>query len=77
MKQAYFADNRYEYIFSTSYLRQFGANFILETNTIKYCSTLEYDLKGTMSRDFFTLFFFIKHLLLVPLDTPRKYFEFF
>jgi hypothetical protein len=33
--------------------------------------------KGTVSRDFFTLVFFIKHLLLVPLDTPRKDFEFF
>jgi hypothetical protein len=32
---------------------------------------------GTVSRDFFTLVFFIKHLLLVPLDTPRKDFEFF
>jgi hypothetical protein len=33
--------------------------------------------KGTVSRDLLTLFFFIKHLLLVPLDTPRKDFEFF
>ncbi len=30
-----------------------------------------------MSRDFFPLVFLIKHLLLVPLDTPRKDFEFF
>jgi hypothetical protein len=37
----------------------------------------EFSIKGTVSRDFFTLFFFIKHLLLVPLDTPRKDFEFF
>ncbi len=34
-------------------------------------------LKGTVSRDFLTLFFFIKQLLLVPLDMPRKDFEFF
>jgi hypothetical protein len=34
-------------------------------------------IKGTVSRDFFTLVFFINHLLLVPLDTPRKDFEFF
>ncbi len=34
-------------------------------------------LKGTVSRDFFTLFFFIKQLLLFPLDMPRKDFEFF
>ncbi len=34
-------------------------------------------LKGTVSRDFLTLVFFIKHLLLVPLDRPRKDFEFF
>jgi hypothetical protein len=34
-------------------------------------------LKGTVSRDFLTPVFFIKHLLLVPLDTPRKDFEFF
>jgi hypothetical protein len=32
---------------------------------------------GTVSRDFFILFFFIKHLLLVPLDMPRKDFKFF
>ncbi len=30
-----------------------------------------------MSRDCLTQVFFIKHLLLVSLDTPRKYFEFF
>jgi hypothetical protein len=30
-----------------------------------------------MSRDFLTLVFFIKQLLLVPLDMPRKDFEFF
>jgi hypothetical protein len=34
-------------------------------------------IKGTVSRDFLTLVFFIKHLLLVPLDTPRKDFDFF
>jgi hypothetical protein len=34
-------------------------------------------LKGIVSRDFLTLVFFIKHLLLVPLYTPRKDFEFF
>ncbi len=32
-------------------------------------------LKGSVSRDFFTLVFFIKHLLLVSLDTPRQDFE--
>ncbi len=32
--------------------------------------------KGTVSRDFFTLVFFIKHLLLVLLDMPRKDFVF-
>ncbi len=35
------------------------------------------EFKGTVSRDFLTLVFFIKHLLLVPLDTPRKDFKFF
>ncbi len=34
-------------------------------------------LKGTVSRDFLTLFFFIKQLLLVPLDMPKKDFNFF
>ncbi len=34
-------------------------------------------IKGTVSRDFLTLVFFIKHLLLVPLDMPRKDYEFF
>ncbi len=34
-------------------------------------------LKGTVSRVFLTLVFFIKHLLLVPLDKPRKDFELF
>jgi hypothetical protein len=34
-------------------------------------------LKGTVSRDFLTLVFFIKQLLLVPLDMPKKDFEFF
>ncbi len=34
-------------------------------------------LKGTVSRDFLTLVFFIKQLLLVPLDMPRKDFEYF
>jgi hypothetical protein len=33
--------------------------------------------KGTVSRDFLTLVFFIKQLLLVPLNTARQYFEFF
>ncbi len=33
--------------------------------------------KGTVSRDFLTLVFFIKQLLLFPLDMPRKDFEFF
>ncbi len=40
----------------------------------------ERQVKGTVSRDFLTLvffIFFIKHLLLVPLDMPRKDFEFF
>jgi hypothetical protein len=40
-------------------------------------SGLERLLKGTVSRDFFTVVFFIKHLLLVLLDTPKKDFEFF
>jgi hypothetical protein len=35
------------------------------------------ELKGTLSRDFLTLVFFIKHILLVPLDTPRQDFKFF
>jgi hypothetical protein len=30
-----------------------------------------------VSRDFLNLVFFIIHLLLVPLDTPRKDFKFF
>ncbi len=34
-------------------------------------------LKGTVSRDFLTLVFFIKQLLLVPLDKARQDFEFF
>jgi hypothetical protein len=34
-------------------------------------------VKGTVSRDILTLVFFIKYLLLVSLDTPRKDFEFF
>ncbi len=34
-------------------------------------------VKGTVSRDFLTLVFFIKQLLLVPLDMPKKDFEFF
>ncbi len=34
-------------------------------------------LKGTVSRDFLTLVFFIKQLLLVTLDIPKKDFEFF
>jgi hypothetical protein len=34
-------------------------------------------IKGTVSRDFLNLVFFIKHLLLVLLDTPRKDFGFF
>jgi hypothetical protein len=33
--------------------------------------------KGTLSRYFFTPVFFIKHLLLVPLDTPGNDFKFF
>ncbi len=37
----------------------------------------EPQLKGTVSRDFLTLVFFIKQLLLVPLDMPKKDFEFF
>ncbi len=40
-------------------------------------SVLRYYFKGTVSRDFFTLVFFIKHLLIVPLNTPRNDFEFF
>ncbi len=38
---------------------------------------LVHAVKGTVSRDFLTLVFFIKHLLLVPLDMPRKDFKFF
>jgi hypothetical protein len=34
-------------------------------------------IKGTVSRDFLPLGFFVKHLLLVPLDMPRKDFGFF
>jgi hypothetical protein len=33
-------------------------------------------LKGTVSRNFLTLGFFFKHLLLVPLGTARKDFKF-
>ncbi len=34
-------------------------------------------LKGTVSRDFSRLVFFIKQLLLVPIGMPRNDFEFF
>jgi hypothetical protein len=34
-------------------------------------------VKGTVSRDFFTLVFFIKQLLLVPLNMARQDFKFF
>jgi hypothetical protein len=37
----------------------------------------ERSFKGTVSRDFLTLVFFIKQLLLVPLDMSKKDFEFF
>ena len=35
------------------------------------------ELKGTVSRDFLSPVFFIKQLLLVPIDMPRNDFEFF
>jgi hypothetical protein len=34
-------------------------------------------ITGTVSRDFLTMVFFIRQLLLVLLDMPRKDFEFF
>ncbi len=34
-------------------------------------------VKGSVSRDFFTLVFFIKQILFFPLDMPRKDFKFF
>ncbi len=46
-------------------------------NSMYLSFTTGADPKGTVSRDFFTLVFFIKHLLLVSLDTPRKDFKFF
>jgi hypothetical protein len=47
----------------------------LHTGSDEQLSTEE--LKGTVSRDFLTLVFFIKHLLLVPVDKPGKNFELF
>jgi hypothetical protein len=35
------------------------------------------EIKGTVSRDFLWLVFFIKQLLLVPIGMPRNDFEFF
>ncbi len=51
--------------------------FISNIHPGPFCTFLSYGLKGTVSQDFLTLVFFIKHLLLVPLDTLRKDFEFF
>jgi hypothetical protein len=41
------------------------------------CFSISQTLKRTEPRDFLTLFFFIKQLLLVPLDMPRKDFKVF
>ncbi len=53
----------------------------LEIYTAIYCSirftegTYSESIKGTVSRDFPSPVFFIKQLLLVPLDMPRNDFE--
>jgi hypothetical protein len=53
--------------------KRFYPNIIdMKTSSVEWRS-----LKGTVSRDYLTLFFFIKHLPLVPLNTPRKNFKFF
>jgi hypothetical protein len=50
------------------------------TVPLSFCGSLyisQLYIKGTVSQDFLTLVFFIKHPLLVSLNTPRKYFKFF
>jgi hypothetical protein len=48
----------------------------LQTFIIAFCENLQ-NVKGTVSRNFLTLFFFIKQFLLVLLDMPRRDFNIF
>ncbi len=49
----------------------------MERLLAKIIDPFSVSLKGTVSRDFSCPVFFIKHLLLVPIGTPRTDFEFF
>ncbi len=65
------------YLLNVSLLTLYPSYFFPPRERRKRTFKIPVHIKGIVSRDFLTLVFFIKHLLLVLLDTPRKDFEFF